>query len=221
MIRQVRIHREKFLLREETDMIARPMRWLIHPLNRSGRVLFFGLGLASLVVAAALPASAASLTLTWADSATNEDGFKVERKTGSTGAYGQVAAVAANTTGYVDGSVTTGTTYCYRVRAYNSAGDSAYSNEACAAPVSATLYTVTVGKGGTGSGTVASSPTGITCGSDCSEAYASGTSVALSVTPAAGSTFTGWSGACAGTGTCTVSLNQSSSVTASFTRIRR
>jgi hypothetical protein len=35
------------------------------------------------------PASAAQLTLTWTDTSTNEDGFKVERKTESTGAYGQ------------------------------------------------------------------------------------------------------------------------------------
>jgi hypothetical protein len=47
---------------------------------------------------------------------------------------------------------------------------------------------------GTGSGTVTSSPSGISCGADCSESYASGTSVTLTATPAAGSTFAGWSG---------------------------
>ncbi|RPI09110.1 MAG: hypothetical protein EHM71_06815, partial [Zetaproteobacteria bacterium] len=45
-------------------------------------------------------ADAAILTLTWADASKNEDGFKVERKTGSGGAYGHLATVAANTTGY-------------------------------------------------------------------------------------------------------------------------
>ncbi len=119
-------------------------------------------------------------------------------------------------TSYVDGTVTGGTTYCYRVRAYNSAGDSAYSNEACAAPVSATLYTVTVSKAGTGSGTVASSPSGITCGSDCTENYASGTSIGLSATPASGSTFTGWSGACTGTGGCALVMDANKSLTATF-----
>ena len=68
-------------------------------------------------------AHAAQLSLTWTDASTNEDGFKVERATGTTGAYGQLATVAANATGYVDATVTAGTTYCYRVRAYNAAGD--------------------------------------------------------------------------------------------------
>ena len=161
-------------------------------------------------------AQAAQLTLTWSDASTNEDGFKIERATGTTGAYGQLATVAAGTSGYVDAAVTAGTTYCYRVRAYNSAGDSAYSNAACGTPASATVYTVNVGKAGTGSGTVASSPNGITCGSDCSESYASGTSVGLSATPATGSTFTGWSGACTGTGNCALVVDGAKNLTATF-----
>jgi hypothetical protein len=40
--------------------------------------------------------------------------------------------VAANTTSYVDANVTSGFTYCYRVRAANNYGVSDYSNEACA-----------------------------------------------------------------------------------------
>ena len=161
-------------------------------------------------------AHAAQLTLTWTDASTNEDGFKIERATGTTGAYGLLASVTAGTAGYVDATVTAGTTYCYRVRAYNTAGDSAYSNAACATPASATLYTVTVGKAGAGSGTVGSSPTGITCGSDCSESYASGTSVALSATPASGSTFTGWSGPCTGTGNCALVVDGAKNLTATF-----
>jgi hypothetical protein len=47
---------------------------------------------------------------------------------------------------------------------------------------------------GTGSGTVTSAPSGINCGSDCSQAYSSGTVVTLTALPAAGSTFGGWSG---------------------------
>ena len=75
---------------------------------------------------------------------------------------------------------------------------------------------VTVTLSGGGSGTVSSSPAGITCPSDCSEAYLAGTSVTLSAAPASGSTFTGWSGGCAGTGTCRVTLSGALSVTARF-----
>ena len=77
-------------------------------------------------------------------------------------------------------------------------------------------FTLSVVKAGSGSGTVTSTPTGINCGTDCSEAYTSGTSVTLTATPAAGSTFTGWSGACTGTGSCVVSMSQARSVTATF-----
>jgi len=70
-----------------------------------------------------------------------------------------------------------------------------------------------------GSGTVTSAPAGINCGADCSESYNSGTSVTLTAAPASGSTFSGWSGACAGagTGSCTVSMTAARSATATFT----
>ena len=81
-----------------------------------------------------------------------------------------------------------------------------------------TTYNLGVTKGGTGSGTVTSSPGGISCGTACSASFASGTSVTLTATPAAGSTFAGWSGACSGTAaTCTVSMTAARSVTATFT----
>lgn len=79
------------------------------------------------------------------------------------------------------------------------------------------LFTLTVATDGTGEGSVSSSPAGITCGVDCTEDYVDGTSVTLTATPSAGSTFTGWSGAgCSGTGTCVVTMNAAKSVTATF-----
>ena len=57
------------------------------------------------------------------------------------------------------------------------------------------------------SGTVTSTPAGIDCGTDCTESYACGTSVQLHATPATGSLFGGWSGACTGTGACTVAVH--------------
>lgn len=83
---------------------------------------------------------------------------------------------------------------------------------------STTSQTLSVAKAGTGAGSVASSPSGIDCGATCSASYTSGTSVQLTATPEAGSTFTGWSGDCSGTATtCTVSMSAARSVTATFT----
>lgn len=81
----------------------------------------------------------------------------------------------------------------------------------------ASTYSLTVSRSGTGSGTVDSSPSGIACGGTCSQDFAYGTSVTLTETPATGSTFAGWSGACSGTGSCTVTIGQDESVTATFT----
>ena len=78
-------------------------------------------------------------------------------------------------------------------------------------------HTLTVSKAGTGSGTVTSSPAGISCGATCSHAFPEDTVVTLTATPAAGSTFTGWSGeGCTGAGTCIVTMDQARAVTATF-----
>jgi Tol biopolymer transport system component len=75
---------------------------------------------------------------------------------------------------------------------------------------------LSVALAGSGAGRVTSSPTGIDCGVDCGEAFPNGTLVTLTATPTAGVVFTGWSGACAGTGTCQVMLTGPVSVTATF-----
>ena len=79
---------------------------------------------------------------------------------------------------------------------------------------STTLYTLSVTKSGAGLGTVTSNPTGINCGSACSGSFSG--SVTLTATPATGSTFAGWSGACTGTGTCAVTVDAGTRVTATF-----
>ncbi len=82
------------------------------------------------------------------------------------------------------------------------------------------IFDLTVGKSGSGSGTVTSSPAGIDCGSDCSETLVDGTSVTLTASPLAGSTFTGWNGdGCSGTSTCAVTMSEARNITAEFTRI--
>lgn len=75
---------------------------------------------------------------------------------------------------------------------------------------------LTIQNAGTGGGTVSSTPSGITCGLTCSATFASGTSVTLKAKPDDNSLFTGWSGACTGTGTCTILLANQTSVTATF-----
>ena len=75
-------------------------------------------------------------------------------------------------------------------------------------------YALTVTK--VGAGTVTSAPAGIDCGATCTASYASGTSVTLTATPAAGSAFSGWSGACSGTGSCQVTMSAARAVTATF-----
>ena len=73
-----------------------------------------------------------------------------------------------------------------------------------------------VSKGGSGSGTVSSAPGGIACGATCTGNFATGSVVSLSASPAAGSVFTGWSGACSGTGACAVTMDAAKSVGATF-----
>jgi trimeric autotransporter adhesin len=78
--------------------------------------------------------------------------------------------------------------------------------------------TLTVAKNGTGSGTVTSAPAGINCGATCSATFTSGTVVVLAATETSGSTFSGWSGACTNvTGACSVTMNETQAVTATFT----
>ena len=76
------------------------------------------------------------------------------------------------------------------------------------------VFTLTVSV--TGSGSVTSAPAGIDCPGDCSEGYLSGTSVALTATPAAGWRLIAWSGDCTGSGACSVTMDQARSVAASF-----
>ncbi len=80
-------------------------------------------------------------------------------------------------------------------------------------------YTITVTKTGTGTGTVSSSPAGITCGSTCAASFTSGAAVTLTAAAGTGSAFSGWSGACSGTGRCSVLANQLTSATATFTSV--
>lgn len=77
--------------------------------------------------------SKSQINLTWTDNATNETGFYVERCKGSTCTnFARIATVGANVTTFSNTGLSKGTTYRYRVQAYNAGGVSAYSNIAMA-----------------------------------------------------------------------------------------
>src|SRR5215813_1145750 len=159
---------------------------------------------------------AGQLTQSWVDNTSNATGISVERSLGNTGTFTEIATTSGTATSYTDTLLADGTAYCYRVRAFNSTTYSAYSNTACG--TTAQAITLSVGTTGTGSGVVISTQAGILCGTTCSATYGSGTGVTLTATPATGSTFTGWSGACTGTGSCGVTLTADTNVTATFSQ---
>ncbi len=84
-------------------------------------------------------------------------------------------------------------------------------------------FKLTVSKSGTGSGTVTSTPAGINCGSgaNCEAEFEEGIEVELKESPAAGSEFKEWTGACSGSGTCKVTMSSAKAVGAVFNLIPR
>jgi hypothetical protein len=88
----------------------------------------------SVVSATTLPAAPTALTtaavsssqtnLAWTDNSSNEIGFKIERGTSTTGPWTLIATTVANAINYQNTGLTAASTYYYRVRATNAAGDS-------------------------------------------------------------------------------------------------
>lgn len=69
-----------------------------------------------------------NVTMVWNDNSGNESGFRVERKTGTYGTWGEVWSTGADINGYGESTTPSARSLYYRVRAYNAAGYSAYSN---------------------------------------------------------------------------------------------
>ncbi len=83
-------------------------------------------------LAATGSARLARLTLNWVDNSGGTAQFVIERRTGTTGTYGPIGTTGMGITTYTDSEIVAGTTYCYRVKAFNASETSSYSNEACA-----------------------------------------------------------------------------------------
>jgi hypothetical protein len=138
---------------------------------------------------------------------------------GASSSYGNSPAVAqvSGTTSVPVSLTLTGlapnTTYHYRIRAVNSLYTTKTTDMTF---TTAPGFTLTITKKGTGTGTITSSPAGISCGTTCSNSFAAGTAVTLTASPDRGKIFTGWSGACSGKGTCTITTNSAQSVSATF-----
>lgn len=71
--------------------------------------------------------SSMQINLNWTDNSSNENGFKIERGTASSGPFSLIFTSSPNATGYSDTGLSSSTTYYYRISATNSAGDSAYT----------------------------------------------------------------------------------------------
>lgn len=77
-------------------------------------------------------------------------------------------------------------------------------------------FTFSLSLGGGGTGSVTSSPAGISCEASCTAQFSAGP-VTLTATPGSASTFSGWAGVCSGQGTCSFTISANSSATSSFT----
>lgn len=159
-------------------------------------------------------AEGAQLTLTWTDTSNNEDGFRIEQAQGGcSNTFTQINQTGTNAITYTATGLLEGTDYCYRLKAFNAAGESAYSNTA----LGTTNATLTVTRAGGGAGGIVSTPSGISCGTVCSAVFPGKSTVTLTATASAGSTFTGWTGVCGGTApTCVVTMDGTKAVTATF-----
>ena len=97
-----------------------------------------GAGVLAVTLGAAGTTRLARLTLNWVDNSGGAAKFTIERRMGTTGTYKPVATTGVGITTYTDSAIVGGTTYCYRVKAFNASGESGYSDEACAAWTSRT-----------------------------------------------------------------------------------
>jgi len=84
----------------------------------------------------AVATSDTRIDIEWTDNSSNETGFRIRRRIGSTGEWIAVATVGANATSWIQNDAVPGTSYYFTVTAFNEGGESAPSNEATATTTS-------------------------------------------------------------------------------------
>ena len=82
--------------------------------------------------------NSSSILVTWSDNSSNEDGFTIQRSTSSGSGFSNAATLGAGEVLYTDTGLTPSTQYYYRMRAFNDAGNSAYTSQASATTLSTT-----------------------------------------------------------------------------------
>jgi fibronectin type 3 domain-containing protein len=132
-----------------------PYYYVVSAVNGSGEGANSAQASATTIGAPAAPtalnataASSSQINLTWTDNAATETGFKIERSTDNA-TFTQIATVGANVTSYANSGLSSGTTYHYRIRAYDSCGNnSAYSatDSAITFPAAPTGLAATAGQ---------------------------------------------------------------------------
>jgi hypothetical protein len=126
----------------------------------------------------------------------------------------------ANVTSFDVAGLSPGTTYWYRISAYNAGGTSSNSNTVVLTTLTGAISrNLSVNISGTGTGSVNSIPSGIACTNEAScpaASYQDSAVVNIIQIPGSNSVFTGWEGACTGTGTCSVTMDSDKILTANF-----
>lgn len=108
----------------------------------------------------ATPVSSSLVNLSWTDNSSDETGFTVERKTGN-GSFASIGSASANATTSSDSTVQSGESYTYRVKAFNAATESGYSNEVSVFVGAAISGKVTQGSAGLAGANVSVQENGI------------------------------------------------------------
>lgn len=161
------------------------------------------------------------ITVSWTDNNDNEDVFIVYRRLAGADAetvFEVYAETEADLTTFTDTEVELGQTYVYAVaaRAQNQETSLSEASE----PVTPTIPKVTLSVTwlGEGQGKLLSEPAGLECvvGDSCSASFDLGTQLSLSLSPRDGTVFLGWGGACSGTDMCTLTLNETTEISATL-----